>query len=272
LKDWKEKSMKRTLKAGTVLVGLLSGALLAQDATPSAADPKASQPQTPSAQTQAQQGPPVTSQTNSLKIAPGSVIPVQLTKTVDAKKVKTGDEVIAKVTMDMKTGTGDVLVPKDTKIVGHITEAQARNKEQKESQLAIAFDQAYVKNQQVALPMSIQAVIGQENNDENPNNAPSGAAPTPGGTGTSASSPMAGRTPTGGAQPQAAGAPDTPGGGAQQEPGKRPAINGQTQGVIGISNLSLSQNSDSKQGSTLTSEKNNVKLESGTMLLLRVNQ
>jgi hypothetical protein len=42
--------------------------------------------------------------------------------------------------------------------------------------------------------------------------------------------------------------------------------------VIGISGLQLSGAQDATQGSMMTSEKNNVKLESGTMMLLRVNQ
>jgi hypothetical protein len=52
-----------------------------------------------------------------------------LTKTIDAKKAKTGDEVEAKVTMDLKTNSGEVLVPKDTKVIGHVTEAHARSKD-----------------------------------------------------------------------------------------------------------------------------------------------
>src|SRR6201997_5302769 len=96
------------------------------------------------------------------RLAPGSVIPVQLTKTIDAKKAKTGDPVEAKVTQDLKTDNGDVLVPKDTKVVGRVTEAQARSKDQKESQVGIAFDHAVMKNGgDVPLPMSIQAVISQ---------------------------------------------------------------------------------------------------------------
>jgi hypothetical protein len=178
--------------------------------------------------------------------------------------------------MDMKSATGEVMVPKDTKVVGHVTEAQPRSKEQKESQLGIAFDQAVLKNQQVRLPMSIQAVIGQQtNNNDNSGggvSAPS-ASPSPSGTGTGASSPMSGRSPSQSPQPQAS--PEPSGGGTSQDSGggnKRPTISAQTQGVVGISNLNLSPNSNAKQGSTLTSEKNNVKLESGTMLLLRVNQ
>ena len=88
---------------------------------------------------------------------------------------------------------------------------------------------------------------------------------------------MGGRSPSsagmGQQQPGAAGAPT---GGdesqAQQTGSKRPPINAQTQGVIGISNVRLSQGSNGQQGSVLSSEKNNVKLESGTMLLLKVNQ
>ena len=53
----------------------------------------------------------------------------------------------------------------------------------------------------------------------------------------------------------------------------RPPITGNTQGVIGMSDLKLESGSqNSQQGSLLTSEKNNVKIEKGTMMLLRVNQ
>jgi hypothetical protein len=60
---------------------------------------------------------------------------------------------------------------------------------------------------------------------------------------------------------------DTP-----QPNGARPPITGTTQGVIGISNLKLESAQNAAQGSVLTSEKNNVKVESGTMLLLKVTQ
>jgi hypothetical protein len=157
--------------------------------------------------------------------------------------------------------------------MGHVTEAQPRSKDQKESQLAIAFDQAVLKNEQVTLPMSIQAVIGQQNNNDNTvsnASAPSGPTPSPSSTGTTSSSPMAGRAPTGNAQAPNSAPNGYPG--APQEASKRPPINAQTQGVIGISNLNLSPNSNAHQGTMMSSDKNNVKLESGTMLLLRVNQ
>jgi hypothetical protein len=251
--------MKKFFRLVTTVSALAGATLLAQNASPAAADPTASVSAN------------AATSSNAARIAPGSVIPVQLIKTVDAKKAKTGDEVVAKVTMDMKGEGGDVLVPKDTRVIGHITEAQARNKEQKESQLAIAFNQAFLKDQPVALPMSIQAVIGQQqNNDEN--GAP-GAAPSPASTGTSGTSPMAGRSPSSPMSGQTQSPPSGPPDASATGPGNaHPHINAQTQGVVGISNLSLSPNSNAEQGSTLTSDKNNVKLESGTMLLLRVNQ
>ena len=140
--------MKRMLMVSALIAAMPCGALLAQSAPPPTSNAANSQAQTAGAP----------------RIAPGSVIPVQLTKTVDAKKVKTGDEIVAKVTQDMKTKTGEVLVPKDTEVIGHVTEAQARTKGEKESELAIAFDQAILKNgENVRLPMSIQAVIAPQN-------------------------------------------------------------------------------------------------------------
>src|SRR5579862_8479621 len=207
------------------------------------------------------------------RIAPGSVIPVQLTKTVDAKKAKTGDEVVAKVTQDMKTQTGEVLVPKDTTVTGHVTEAQARSKQEKESELAIAFDHANLKGEDVQLPMSIQAVIGPQNNA---NSAPGGndagaAAPSAGGS--PSSSPSSGRQGMGGSQPSAPPAPgpeSMPSSGSTQSgKGAYPPINAQTQGVIGVPNVTLSSEQNGTKGPVMSSEKNNVKLESGTMLLLK---
>jgi hypothetical protein len=53
----------------------------------------------------------------------------------------------------------------------------------------------------------------------------------------------------------------------------RPPITGNTQGVIGMSDVKLESGlQNSQQGSLLTSEKNNFKIEKGTFMLLRVNQ
>lgn len=209
------------------------------------------------------------------KIAPGSVIPAQLTKGVDAKKAKTGDEIVAKVTQDLKSSSGQVLVPKDTKIVGHVTEAQPRSKEQKESQVGIAFDRAVMKNgNEMQLPMSIQAIIGPQNPNAAGNDQTSsgGGASSPGAnTGAAAAgSGRAAATGSAAAQPAPSSSADTASH-SQTGAGGPPQITGQTQGVVGISNLKLAPASNPAQGSVVSSDKNNVKLESGTLLLLKVN-
>jgi hypothetical protein len=215
---------------------------------------------------------------DQLKIAPGSVIPVQLTKTIDAKKVKPGDEVVATVTQDMKTKTGDVVVPKDTTVIGHVTESQARSKEQKESEVGIAFDHAVVKGDSMPLPMSIQAVIAPATNS--PSNAAANDQESPAMAGGSPAagapaSPMgAGHSSTGsvGGSVQAQSNYPQPEGGETQAPANpRPVINGMTEGVIGISHLKLDADpQDPVNGSLLSSDKNNVKLDKGTLMLLRV--
>jgi len=196
---------------------------------------------------------------------------VQLTKSIDAKKVKTGDEVEAKVTQDMKAGNGEVIVAKDTKVVGRVTEAQARNKEQKESQLGIAFDRAVMKSGgDVNLPMSIQAIIAPSY--LNPTNSSGGEAagqPQSAAGGAPQGNPNARGGNTGGAQASAAPASAGPTEDKSANAARQP-ITGNTQGVLGIPNLKLST-ADTAQGSIVSSEKNNVKLESGTMMLLRVN-
>jgi hypothetical protein len=272
---------------GILAVGLLcAAACLAQQTSPSTGnDATAPSRQLNPSQSTATQ-PAASAQTASAgpRIAPGSVIPVQLTKTVDAKKAKTGDQVEAKVTQDVKTENGAVIVPKDTKVVGHVTEAQARSKEQKESQVGIAFDHAVLKNGgDMPLPMSIQAVIGSNNSgSSNSNNAassenanqspsvPSGGMPGNGntraggmGTGNPAENPNSSNRNN---------LPDSQSGTNQGRPGTQQPITGETRGVVGIADLQLSTEPTADKGSVLTSEKNNVKLESGTLMLLRVNQ
>lgn len=273
----------------TVLISIFSGTLMLAVASaqsnpaPALASPPSGQqtstPPQPSAQPSAQPtATESTTQARPTRIAPGSVIPVSLTKTIDAKKVKTGDEVVAKVTQDLKTNAGEVIVAKDTEVVGHVTEAQARNKEQKESEVGITFDHAVMKDgSEMQMPMSIQAVVGSQNSgSQNSESSAAGnteAAPSSGTGSYPSGAPRAGGM--GGSMPspapQAASQSNMPSD-TQTGASTRPRITAQTEGVVGISNLKLTSSPQTaNQGSLLSSEKNNVKLESGTLMLLRVN-
>jgi hypothetical protein len=271
--------MKILLSGTLATLALLCGVSMAQDATPSPSTTPA--PQAQQNPMSAQSAAAGSAQATAPRIAPGSVIPVQLTKSIDAKKVKTGDAVEATVTQDMKAGNGEVIVPKDTKVVGRVTEAQARNKEQKESQVGIVFDHAVMKTGgDVNLPMSIQAIIApsylstnNSSNSEGAGQSPSTASATGMSQGTGGARGGA----MGGSQPSTSTSTPTPSGGTGSTQdktgnGARQPITGNTQGVLGIPNLTLSTTAGTAQGSVVTSEKNNVKLESGTMMLLRVDQ
>lgn len=241
-------------------VAVLCGLSLAQEPAPPQTDNAA--PQTSPSDSSALQ--PAT----NVRIAPGSVIPVQLTKSIDAKKAKTGDEIEAKVTQDMKTGNGAIVVAKDTKVIGHVTEAQARTKDQKESQVGIAFDRAVMNGSDVKLPMSVQAIIAPPNSNANATAAPSDNSGQPAQTNSNS------RTSGMGSSSQSRPSNDATSNetGATTNAEARPPITGSTQGVVGISNLKLAMADNSTQGSVVSSEKNNVKLETGTMMLLKVSQ
>jgi len=257
--------------AALFTTALLSAISVAQD--PPQSPGTAPAPQSTPGQT-APNTPPNASEQGP-RIAPGSIIPVQLSKTIDAKKVKTGDTVEAKVTMDLKTNSGETIVPKDTKVVGTVTEAQARDKQQPQSHVTLNFDHAVMKSGDLRMPMSIQAIIAPPS--QTVNNADT-SAPSAGGTPTPSNGGMAptaggaaANTGPGGSVP--AQPPQTASSGGttdQSQQSNRPPITSSTQGVIGISNLSLAQNSETSKGSVVSSEKNNVKIESGTLMLLRV--
>jgi hypothetical protein len=220
-----------------IVIGIFSGIVLLGVARGAQNKAALSAQQTPTNQV-AQPG---------LHIAPGSVIPVQLSKTIDSKKVKPGDEVTAEVTEDLKAQNGEVIMPKDTKVIGHVTEAQTRTKQQKESEVGIAFDQAVMKNgTDLHLPMSIQAVIAPSSPDSGSETG-GWPASAPGGT-----------------------APGTPTGNPSETNQSQP-ITGETKGVVGLSNVNLTAAENTKDGSVISSAKSNVKLESGTLLLLRVS-
>jgi hypothetical protein len=264
--------MAKHLAIAVLVAAFFYSVSVAQNTTPSSssADPSATQTQQAPA-VQAPSASPASENQTSLspRIAPGSVVPVRLTKSIDAKKAKPGDEVLATVTTDLKTNSGEVIVAKDTKVVGHVTEAQARNKEQKESEVGIAFDRAVSKTGDMKLPMSIQAIIVPPSNaaDNGGGGYGQSGPTTSGGAAPSAMGSRNGAPMEGSPRPPSPSAVPTVGTDAQ-----RPPITANTQGVIGMPDLKLEATTqNATQGSVVTSEKSNVKLESGTLMLLRVN-
>jgi hypothetical protein len=273
-----EEVVMKVLPIGLFVGLLLCGLAVAQETTPPSPNNTASptQPAAPAQSASPNAAPNSAAPNNGApKIAPGSVIPVQLTKNIDAKKVKNGDEVEAKVAEDLKAGNGEIVVPKNTKILGKITEAQARNKEQKESEVGIAFDRAVMANgAAVTMPMSIQAIIAPSFFNGGSSNSGSSAGEPPAAQSSAGGAPGNARSGMGGATSPQTPVPATGGDVSQSSQNKPPAhepITGDTKGVLGMEHVKLSAAADTNRGSVVSSEKGNVKLESGTLLLLRVN-
>jgi len=218
-----------------------------------------------------------TQATSAGQLQADSTMQAQLVKPLDAKKNKVGDEVIAKTTQDVKSD-GHVVVPKGSKLVGHVTEVKPHSKEQHDSKLGIAFDHAILKNgTQMPITLSIQA-IGRGNAASAVED--DAMATTSAGT-MASSTASAGGGLGGGVRSTAGGVVNTAGsvGGSTVNTVGNAAsaasgsLSANSQGVVGLPGLSLAtQSSTSANASVISSQGSNVHLDSGTEMILRVNQ
>jgi len=225
----------------------------------------------PSGQTPATPNTPAQEEAKAVTLPSGTAMKAELNSSVDSRKVKVGEKVEAHTTEAVKYG-GKVIVPKGAKLEGHVTEATARSKGDSGSTLAIQFDKAIAKKgEEISLNVAILAIAAPQSDF-------SGGSPGPGsdpmgGLGASA----AGGSPMGASRPQNP-TPETPGypGEAAGAPlGSTIGANGSTQltassrGVYGLKELKLMAASSSTGLKTvITSSGKNVRLASGTRLLL----
>ncbi|HET7872885.1 MAG TPA: hypothetical protein VFL42_10275, partial [Terriglobales bacterium] len=80
----------------------------------------------------------------SIGLGKNTTLQIELKKSVDANKVKPGDEVTATLTQDVLEA-GRVVLPRGAKVTGHVSEAQAHTKEHPESKLGLVFDKVVGK-------------------------------------------------------------------------------------------------------------------------------
>jgi len=208
----------------------------------------------------------------------GSTFQAELVKPVDARKNKPGDEVAAKSIQDMKSD-GRVILPKGSKIIGHVTEVKQRTKGESESAVGIVFDRALLKDgTQMPMALAIQAVASSQTvasaaaSDESmmANGSTSGMA--------SGSGSATGRGLIGGVTSTTGSPVNTVGGTAgtalhtANSVGANAAgsLSSTSHGVVGLPGLALrSAVSDSASaGSVISSKSTNVHLDSGTRMLL----
>ena len=223
---------------------------------------------------------------------------VELSNTLKAKKLKVGDKVKAEVSQDV-VSHGKVIIPVETKLVGHVTEVSTRDSTNSESRLGIVFDRILLKHfRDIDFEAVVQAVsqpvIRRSRVDEPSQMLPPSlggvsrdAVVTPTGRGVGSISSRGGGGSAGGAASASLATFPTPIT-VKQSPSThadssaallatatestgKPMSVGMPRGVFGLKGLSLSTApSASTPGPVIVSNTDNVKLDSGTQILLQV--
>jgi len=207
----------------------------------------------------------------------GSTMHAVLIKPVDARKAKPGDEVVARSTQDVKSD-GHVVIPKGSKIVGHVTEAKARSQGNTESALGIAFDHAVLKNgTQMPVALAIQAIAAGQANAAAAVDDGVMANQSAGGqssvTGRSPSGLVSGVGSTAGRVVNTTGAQagSTLNTAASSTGSVAGGLSSASHGAVGLPGLTLSSDASSSTNASVISSKNsNVRLDSGTEMILSV--
>lgn len=225
-------------------------------------------------------------------LSSGTTLQAELSKSLDAKKAKPGDEVTAKLTQDVKEN-GKVVLHKGSKLVGHVTEAQAKSKENAESRLGVVFDKAMLKGgEEMAFNGVIQAVAppvqgtlsvaGDENSSLG---SGMGSPSSMGGGHSGGGGPLGSVTSTAGSTVNSAtGAVGNTAGSVTNSTGAvngavnrtagvaaNGALNSAAHGVVGMQGVQLTgAAAGSAQGSVISSASRNIKLDGGTQMILQI--
>ncbi len=219
----------------------------------------------------------------------------ELAKAVDVKKAKQGEEVSARVLQDV-LHEGAIVIPRGARIVGHVTVAQRVEKGSQQSELGIAWDRVETRRgEKFPLHAEIQAMAsrpefaesgpttgaGMPSTDAGPMGTPPMGTPPMGppigppgaGTAGTAGTASPGGMPTGGEPPEVGGVGTQTGTVTTQTStprGSTPVLTPRSTGAQGMPGVALSPQSDPAQGSLIRESQGNLRLESGTQLVLRV--
>jgi hypothetical protein len=247
-----QKMKKHLVSAGgsLTLAALLSAGFAgAQTATP--AD-NSQATNTPAAS-------PANTQTKQIQMVPTLAT---LDKTLDAKKVKQGDPVTARLQMDTKVG--DQSLPKNAELSGHVDSVQASD-HKSDSSIVVTFDKVQVKGgQEIPVKATVVAIaqpanmMQQQSSSGGASPAPMQSAPAPSGNaGPSGSSGSAATT----------SAPTAPAMSSDPAPSSSGTQQPQQNGVPGVAVKSSIHDSNS---ATFTSQGKNVRLDDGTRMEVAV--
>lgn len=173
--------------------------------------------------------------------------PVKVTKTLDSSKLKEGDAVEVETAGTFKLPDG-TLVPKGSKLTGHVTASKARSKGDSDSELTVTFDKLNITSgKQLSIKGAVQAVFPPAEEAD-----PQMAGKASGAAGGGYTGPTVGTV------------TNDKSGSNMEGAGGEPAVNPKSVGVQGIHNLELNDG-------VLTSKGKNVKLGDGVRMIVRVD-
>jgi|tagenome__1003787_1003787.scaffolds.fasta_scaffold20982205_5 hypothetical protein len=195
-------------------------------------------------------------------LAAGTPIYADLKSGLDSKKAKNGDAVNAQTSEAVKSSDGRTILPRGTKLIGHIVQATAKSKGDAQSALAITFDKAILKDgAEVPLSAGIQALASPATFSSS---SDAGPPQNTANMGTTQTSPMGRSTP-----PPDNSQTGAPTGGVPAPGNDQRGLSPNSRGVIGIHGLTLAAAKvDNAVVSTVSSDGKNVHLDSGTRMLL----
>lgn len=228
----------------------------------------------------------------SAGLAQGAELNATLSKPVDARKAKVGDEVTATLNEDFKSN-GQVAIKKGAKLIGHVATAQPLGRDKSsagaggDSKLGIVFDKAVLSDgREVPLNASVQAFAAAESRASSAtSDAYGGLSAAGGGAGAvrSGGGGLVGGV-AGGATGAVGGVAGGAGGVVHSGVGTSAGALAKSSGAVGGLDASGRLASGSRgvfgmkgvdvtragaaEGSVLTSSTSNVRLDRGTRMLL----
>jgi hypothetical protein len=296
-KRWNMKSYSMVatavLMAGAWLGTDLRVYAVQQPATPTDTAQKAANPVAAASPAANQAG----TATPTAPSKPAFYILAEFSQSLNVKKLKPGDPIKAQVSQDVLSH-GKIIIPVESKLVGHVTEAKAYQAEDRESRLGIVFDKVILKHprevdflavvqrleppverlSRVDKPSQMLPVGGMGGGAMSPVPMTTGMSNGPSRGGANSSSSSIATNPAGAPTFSPPPSPSDPPSRVRRGTGpvapaeqQQAMSTGMPLGVFGIKGLTLLPGPNvNTPGPVILSRTGDVKLENGTQVLLRV--
>jgi hypothetical protein len=198
---------------------------------------------------------------------PAASVSAELTKSVDTKKARVGDEINAKITNDAKLPDGTEL-PKGTKLVGNVVDVKAKSKEENDSHLVLALNRVVLKDgHEVPIKAAVTSMTAPVPNASfdmalGGGSSMSGAAPSGGGS-----------AEAGASSTSSAPAPSMSGGTGGSAPAATGEMLKNSEDRVAVGNkpeVMLSAPTTPESAGILDAQGENISLDSGTKFTVNV--